>query len=247
MIIDVYHLCLSRSVLGKTEPNINIPQLSESHLQLMSRRIPKFPPKKKQKNPSKSGSFQGSKGMVWVPWTRPQVDERTRFVWTITDTWEFFLAKETFAKLHQAKRTRMVIVHQFLSPASNPTCWWFKIPASTSFEVGSWNPIIYRVSFTSHQWLVVWDFWTIHSMFPSAKGLLFSSWWFNLRRFPQLVEPRNHGRWHPNPNHQSPNRIPGAWEFQPVHKSHDYRWWWDGWEMQHVKVVQDFGGYKNSF
>ena len=92
-----------------------------------------------------------------------------------------------------------------------------------------------------------WDFWTIHSMFPSAKGLLFSSWWFNLRRFPQLGEPRNHGRWHPNPNHQSPNRIPGAWEFQPVCRSHDYRWWWDGWEMHPCRSGAWFGGIQNQF
>lgn len=55
------------SVLG-VRTQYPYPQLSESHLQLMNRRIPK-------KNPFKNRAASvGSKGMVWVPWTRPQVE-----------------------------------------------------------------------------------------------------------------------------------------------------------------------------
>ena len=47
---------------------------------------------------------------------------------------------------------------------SIPYCWWVPEIRHPPVEVGSWNPIIYRVLAPSL--VVVWDFWTINSMIP---------------------------------------------------------------------------------
>ena len=79
MTIDVYHLCLSRYVLGVRTKD-PYPQLSESHLQLMNRRIPKKSLQNRQLPRVPQGWF-GSLGLV------PKLKLNSL---RLDDTWEFF-------------------------------------------------------------------------------------------------------------------------------------------------------------